>query len=61
MFAVYNSHPPISVRVVSYLVPTLFLLFQAQCAHTLKPFYHPLYAYITHMRLCIRFSVLHAT
>ena len=41
------------VRVVIYnvLVPWLFLLFWARCAHAqLNPFYHPFYPNVTHVR-----------
>ena len=37
--------------MVSYLVPWLFLLFWAQCAHAqLNPFYHPFYPNVIDMR-----------
>ena len=44
--------PPASyVRVVSYLVPWLFSLCWAQCAHAqLNTFYHSFYPDITHVR-----------
>ena len=49
-----RQSPPASqihVRVVSYLVPWLFLLFWVQCAHTqLNPFYHPFDPDVTHVR-----------
>ena len=39
------------IRVVSYLVPWLFSLFWAQCAHAQSnPFYHPFYPDVTHVR-----------
>ena len=45
--------PPASqIRVVTYLVPLLFWLFWAQCAHIiLNPFYHPFSPDITHVRM----------
>ena len=48
---VRQSPPASQVRVVSYLVPWLFLLFWAQCAHPQSnPFYHPFYPDVTHVR-----------
>ena len=53
------------MHVVSYLVPWLFSLFWAQCAHAqLNPFYHPFYPDITHVRKdtrLSRFTILEAT
>ena len=58
--------PPASqIHVVSYLVPWLFSLFWAQCAHAQSnPFYHPFYPDVTHVRKDTRpspcFTVLKA-
>ena len=48
---VRQSPPASQIRVVSYLVPWLFSLFWAQCAHAQSnPFYHPFYPDVTHVR-----------
>ena len=48
---VRQSPPTSQIRVVSYLVPWLFLLFWAQCANAQSnPFYHPFYPDVTHVR-----------
>ena len=45
---VRQSPPTSYVRVVSYLVPWLFLLFWDQCTHAQSnPFYHPFYSDVT--------------
>ena len=46
-----QSPPTSQICVVSYLVPWLFSLFWAQCAHAQSnPFYHPFYPDVTHVR-----------
>ena len=43
--------PARQIHVVTYLVPWLFSLFWAQCAHAqLNPFYHRFYPDVTHVR-----------
>ena len=63
---VRQSPPASQIRVVSYLVPWLFSLFWAQCAHAKSnPFYHPFNPDVTHVRKDTRpsplFTVLKAT
>ena len=56
---VRQSPPASQIRVVSYLVPWLFSLFWAQCAHAQSnPFYHPFYPDVTHVRKDTRPSLV---
>ena len=50
-FVYFQATTHSMLSVVSFLVPWLFPLFWAQCAHTqLNPFYHLFYPDVTHMK-----------